>query len=155
MKTCTACFVEQEDKEFCFRLHGEEVRRNQCRGCRNARTKISNRRRYHEDAEVRRKSLAASRRSALRRRYGMTPAEADALLADQDGACAICGEPIVRFHIDHDHETGKVRGALCARCNLGLGYFRDSRQILANAIAYLSDFQSHGGDPVVEVSVEV
>lgn len=39
--------------------------------------------------------------------------------------------------LDHDHETGIARGALCRSCNHGLGQFRDNLQILNNAITYL------------------
>jgi len=43
--------------------------------------------------------------------------------------------------IDHDHETGKVRGILCVNCNLGLGSFKDNPKVLKNAINYLGDDQ--------------
>lgn len=45
-----------------------------------------------------------------------------ALLAAQDGGCAICGRPpkTRRLHIDHDHSTMTVRGLLCHRCNRNL-----------------------------------
>ena len=52
--------------------------------------------------------------------------------------CIICGETQDRqLAIDHDHRTGDVRGALCNRCNLGLGHFRDSPELLRFAALYL------------------
>jgi hypothetical protein len=56
----------------------------------------------------------------------------------QDFACAICkkDEPLV---IDHDHDTGKVRGLLCNPCNKALGFFRESRSSLQSADAYLAE----------------
>jgi hypothetical protein len=52
--------------------------------------------------------------------------------------CVICGETQkMQLAIDHDHATGRVRGALCSRCNLGLGHFRDSPQLLRYAALYL------------------
>lgn len=75
------------------------------------------------------------------KRHGLSPEEQDALFDQQEGLCAICGEPCPKFPrlcIDHDHITGKIRGLLCKQCNLGLGNFRDSPEILEAAIAYLS-----------------
>lgn len=79
-------------------------------------------------------------RRARERRLGVTHDEFLALLAAQDGVCAICGNGNDRgrqLSIDHDHATGAVRGLLCDRCNPMLGYARDSIAILRAAIAYL------------------
>lgn len=52
--------------------------------------------------------------------------------------CIICGESQkLQLSIDHDHKTGRVRGALCNRCNLGLGHFRDKPELLRLAALYL------------------
>lgn len=60
------------------------------------------------------------------------------LLDDQKGVCAICGKKHKkRLSVDHDHKTGKVRGLLCAKCNLALGYFYDNINNLKSAIRYL------------------
>lgn len=57
--------------------------------------------------------------------------------------CAICGvdKPGGRggWHLDHDHETGALRGALCWRCNSGLGKMKDSPDVLAKALRYLRE----------------
>ena len=77
------------------------------------------------------------------RRRGITAAEYDNLLALQHFSCAICGTTDPkgkgRFHIDHCHETGVNRGLLCANCNLGLGHFRDNKDLLHTAINYPSN----------------
>jgi Recombination endonuclease VII len=53
-------------------------------------------------------------------------------------ACECCGKKCsYRLHLDHDHETGKFRGWLCASCNVGLGYFGDNEAGLFKALAYL------------------
>jgi hypothetical protein len=58
-------------------------------------------------------------------------------LEDQEGLCAICGRVLVRMCRDHDHESGKNRGILCYRCNMGLGYFKDNPELLQVAVDYL------------------
>lgn len=72
------------------------------------------------------------------RDHGLSIAEYEALLAEQKSACAICGESGLRLYIDHNHRTGKVRGLLCPYCNLALGGFRDSVDLLLAAARYLS-----------------
>lgn len=63
---------------------------------------------------------------------------ARALEAKQIKECIICGERQDRqLAIDHDHHTGAVRGALCMRCNLGIGQFRDDPELLRLAALYL------------------
>lgn len=74
---------------------------------------------------------------------GITEDEYLAMKSAQDDRCAICrGEvPWARsgtWHIDHCHESGKVRGLFCSRCNRGLGYFRDDPALLQQAIDYLA-----------------
>lgn len=67
------------------------------------------------------------------------------MLAEQDGRCAICGEPpdpngvraSSRLHVDHDHTTGENRSLLCTRCNQGLGYFRDDPDLIEAAARYI------------------
>ena len=63
------------------------------------------------------------------------------MLTEQDGACAICTLPFEAkpkaINVDHCHATGRVRGLLCSRCNLGIGMFRDSAQMLRRAAEYV------------------
>ena len=80
------------------------------------------------------------RKSYLRRTYGITIADYDRMFEEQNGVCAICGEarPEERtLHIDHDHETGVIRGLLCFRCNNALGDFREEYELFQRAADYL------------------
>lgn len=74
-------------------------------------------------------------------KFGITSKELDAMVINQNGACAICfGQSVGygKFHVDHDHVSGRVRGLLCHNCNVGLGHFKDSVSYLMAAISYLS-----------------
>jgi hypothetical protein len=87
------------------------------------------------------KALAVARRSRLKRVYGITPEEYDAMAAMQENACAICESECAtgyRLAVDHEHETGRIRGLLCMHCNAGIGNLRDSVPRLQAAIRYLS-----------------
>lgn len=74
------------------------------------------------------------------KKYGITQEQFDSLLAAQENKCAICVselEATKGTHVDHDHETGKVRGILCQNCNRGLGMFKDSSELMSRAILYI------------------
>jgi hypothetical protein len=76
----------------------------------------------------------------LKRNYGITRIEYEELLRSQDGRCAICRTlPTTqrRLAVDHDHDTGKIRGILCDQCNVGLGNFRESAAMLKAAAVYI------------------
>jgi hypothetical protein len=87
------------------------------------------------------------KRRYLMRVYNITLEEYNAVLVEQGGVCAICGKseeiknPSARdrssLAVDHCHETGKIRGLLCFKCNTGIGALGDSIQGLERALAYL------------------
>jgi len=75
--------------------------------------------------------------------YRITPEDYGKLYASQYGGCAICGASIPEewekgVHIDHCHESKKVRGLLCPNCNVGLGMFNDDVGLLSKSIEYLN-----------------
>lgn len=79
--------------------------------------------------------------SRLKSTFGITLEQFDEMLRSQGYACAICGNGKAggqgTFHVDHDHETKKVRGLLCNHCNTALGLFKDNLVILRSAMMYL------------------
>jgi hypothetical protein len=81
-----------------------------------------------------------ARDSYLKRKYGITEADYNALLAGQDGVCAICGKKPGQFKlvVDHDHVTGAVRGLLHNRCNKALGPFEWDEAVLLRTANYLN-----------------
>lgn len=79
-------------------------------------------------------------RDRLHRKYRLTVEVFDAMVAAQNGVCAICSQPCAthsRLSVDHDHSTGLVRALLCRRCNSGLGHFGDNPRLLRLAADYL------------------
>ena len=70
--------------------------------------------------------------------YGMTPDEYREQVIGQTGRCLICLRvPDHNLHVDHDHQTGKIRGLLCNQCNRGMGLLRDDPKVAHSAAAYL------------------
>jgi hypothetical protein len=101
----------------------------------------------HRDTETKRarkwqranpdKVRVQQRRTRLRQ-HGLTEQDYSFLVDKQNGKCAICGsKPTYKLHIDHCHETKKIRGLLCGKCNRGLGMFNDDKQLLQIAVKYL------------------
>ena len=125
MKRCPDCGEWKQLDEFPRNRNCKDGRHPYCKPCHNARGKESKQRLY-----------GGSRHYHLKRRYGISADEFDELVVQQGGVCAICGRPDPE-HVDHDHETGAVRGILCFNCNGGLGQFRDSIDSLLTAASYL------------------
>jgi hypothetical protein len=112
---------------------------------------ISRTKRWREEnpekyAELQRRTKASPtykrslRNSHLKRKYRITLADYEAMLAAQGRGCAICGAPEPdgqSLHVDHCHDTGAVRGVLCFTCNAGLGMFDHDADRLARAASYL------------------
>lgn len=79
----------------------------------------------------------------LKNNYGMTTADYERMLHEQNGGCAICGkeaweETTGKLAVDHCHAAGHVRGLLCRDCNQGLGFFHDDPTLLDEAKVYLA-----------------
>lgn len=72
----------------------------------------------------------------LRTKYGLTLEDYEVMKRLQNGVCPICRKRTKRLYVDHSHDTGEVRGLLCNRCNIGLGYVERSKW-LRRALAYL------------------
>jgi hypothetical protein len=76
----------------------------------------------------------------LKTKHGITLAQYQLLVREQDGKCAICGETDIngkRLAVDHDHKTGKIRGLLCTKHNTALGLLGDDLAGVKRAYDYL------------------
>jgi len=165
-KHCPKCGTTKPVTEFCNDRSRPDGKFPWCKPCHRAHTReykarkvaelgedgwrrLQNekKRARHASKELREKYLLNTQIYSLKKRYGIGPEDVLAMLEDQDGRCAICGEeppdPGPGKHkkrslvVDHCHETGRVRGMLCNACNCGLGHFADDPERLAAAIDYL------------------
>jgi hypothetical protein len=123
-KWCPDCATVKPMDEFVRNAGQSQGRGPYCKPCHNVRGKAS------------KDKVGGSRTYHLKRRYGITAQEADAMLEEQGGVCAIC-RTAPAVHVDHDHSTGAVRALLCFNCNGGLGQFRDDPNVLRAAADYV------------------
>lgn len=158
MKRCKRCGETKPLDQFYKNKTGRDGLRPECKPCSSAQKKAwyrqnreaviakviawqrANQDRYNARMrEYRKANPEAGRADHLRRKFDLTIEEYEQLLAAQGGRCAICRrEPgKISLHVDHDHETGEVRGLLCFRCNGGAGQFKEDVELLARAIDYL------------------
>ena len=96
--------------------------------------------------EYNREHSTSVRSQYLKRNYGLTFEEFEAMLSDQDNCCAICKstKPLgrhKRFNVDHHNKTGNVRGLLCSNCNTALGLVNDNIHTLKSMIEYLESHE--------------
>src|SRR5262245_41819246 len=151
-KQCTRCKKIQPITAFRKRTASFDGLMPSCKECDNEAKRRYNQRHWakqlERNAEWRinnpERNRALKQRHYLKKKYGLTHDLYQAMLEQQDGKCAICGEAyqhttsgIGPLEVDHDHNTGAVRGLLCRGCNTGIGIFGDSIDILRAAIAYL------------------
>jgi hypothetical protein len=123
-KWCPDCGTVKPLEEFPKTRASASGYSSYCKPCHNVRGKLS------------KHKVGGSRTYHLKRRYGITAEDADAMFQAQDGLCAICRiEPAE--HVDHDHETGAVRELLCFNCNGGLGQFKDASEVMRAAADYV------------------
>jgi hypothetical protein len=120
-KVCYTCKVDKPLSEY---FASDLTYCKDCRRERGRAFKKKNREKLRYKARV----------YSYRKLYGLSEQEYQAHVT---GVCDIC-KADVKLDLDHDHKTHKLRGKLCRRCNLGLGYFQDSVSNLQAAQEYLN-----------------
>ncbi len=132
MAVCNKCGSDKPPEDFYKRKNRPCGIMSECKDCIKGRMNH----RYKEDPK-RVLDMSAARR------YNTTIEHIQQLREDADGICQICGNEgkahYKRLVIDHDHETGKIRGCICSNCNSILGYCKDDPLVLQNLINYLND----------------
>lgn len=140
MKKCTKCNIE---KEYIMFAKGKVYRdgyKSWCKDCNNSWTRqwYSN-----NNEEIKSKySYEKNKDRKLKKAFGIGYQEYLNMLSAQQGSCGICGTKdsgARSFHVDHCHDTGKIRGLLCGNCNSGIGSLRDDIGLLKRAIEYLEN----------------
>ncbi|MBX7549982.1 endonuclease VII domain-containing protein [Streptomyces sp. NPDC004232] len=138
---CRDCATRYHCRAPEAQVHGPEdevpIGHKRCRGCGEVKPHGDWHRKGNRLAS-RCKSCRAAQGPAdhLKRRYGLTLAERDAMIAAQRGLCAICLDALP-VHVDHCRRTGRVRGVLCFNCNSAIGKLGDDPDAVRRAAAYL------------------
>ena len=129
-KICFKCKMEKPISEF-YKSNTRYFQR-ECKKCNQSR-----KHKWHQTEQGKRSSA----NTKLKRRFGVTIEEYEALVAEVGGHCEICGAAQsangCRLALDHNHITMKIRGVLCKACNIGIGVFFDNVDLLRKAATYL------------------
>lgn len=137
-KYCTGCKTVKPVSNFWRNKTQKDGLQAWCKTCWSA---ITQKRRTGPKRAI---ELRQRQNRHLVREYGITIETYEHLLAAQDGLCAICKLAHVdndrKLAVDHDHNTLRVRGILCGKCNRALGLFDDDKERLMAAIEYLGAY---------------
>ena len=124
-KTCSSCKKEKDIIRFYRDKRSKDGRTSQCKLCRKKK--------YDSGPNKRDRNL--------KYRYGVSSEEFEIMLQSQGDSCAICRKEYVkgnnRFHIDHCHDKGHIRGILCHDCNTALGKLGDTAESISRVLKYL------------------
>lgn len=176
MKKCTKCESLKECSEFHKHCGRKDGLADICKTCKSNYVKspevraaaLLRQRERYKNPEVREKNRAKSAefrstkngklyilKDYLKRNYGIGISQYNEMFQSQNGCCAICHrhetEFTKRLHVDHDHESGKVRELLCHFCNTALGGFNENIDRLNSAVKYLI---KHSSIKINETSLE-
>jgi hypothetical protein len=143
-KKCAMCGLVKQAKDFYKEKRVSDGLTARCKECTKQAANTSYQSRREEVLQSHKDKYCAkkNREKALMRLYGMTIEEWNAMFAEQNYRCAICGstDPFSdsgNFSVDHCHTFEHVRGILCSHCNTMLGLAKDDPNILFDAHTYL------------------
>ena len=127
MKKCNICKINKTIENFNLYRKNKPNRRNLCKDCQ-----LEQRRKYQYPYRKEK-----TKYYKIKDRYGLSKEEYD-LLINQNPSCQSCGEIFINTpHVDHNHETNKIRGLLCGNCNKALGLLKDDPIKIVNLLRYL------------------
>ena len=154
-KSCSTCHQEKPVSEFSKQSVRPDGLNITCKHCLSARQEarykdpVKRQRILEAGARWRKRNPDADADKTLRRKYGITLAQYDELFEAQGGVCALCkkgettkrrkkGEGRERLAVDHCHDTGRVRGLLCFKCNTAIGSLGDTEADAQRVVDYLN-----------------
>ncbi len=154
---CTHCKTEKFITQFKKKITNKSGYTSICKECYNEKeskakknrpidAKVEAQKRYRSTEKYRETAWA----SHIKRKYNITLEEYESYLISQNYSCKICNskkanrnwkekQQRIDLFIDHCHTTGKIRGLLCNKCNIGIAMFSDNLDTLANAMSYLKE----------------
>lgn len=146
-KQCSTCREKKELTEFNKDKRSTTGFCFECKKCRSKRRKLSQHKISAYNKKWRSENLEYAKlrdkRHNLKRNFRLTLEEYEHMKAAQNYGCAICQKNRSSIKkdlcVDHDHETGKIRGLLCDNCNRGIGLLQDNINLLHKAIEYLTN----------------
>ena len=151
MKRCHGCNTDKEKSEFSKNKNRKDGLGTQCKKC----ISDSHKKWYAKNLKEKRKQNLSwyhnnpdrVRDNHLRYKFNITLDDYDRMYREQDGKCALCKKPesakdgrsgkIRRLAVDHCHETDRVRGLLCYRCNHLIGCLGDTVESVQRVISYM------------------
>lgn len=156
-RICCKCKIEKDISEFTKDKNDKTGFTYSCKKCRLnifKQWKLNNPEKYKETIQKRKykqkeyyslpEIKLKYRKKFIERKFNISYSDYEKMQIKQNNKCAICGNEENSadkdyLSVDHNHESGDIRGLLCTRCNVGLGYFKDNIQNLKNAINYLEN----------------
>lgn len=155
MKKCSKCKRDKSLEEFYNNKSAKDGKESWCKPCikifdhlkiknessERRKQRLERHKKWREDNKEYRKSYRYQHN--LLSNYGLSLDDYEELQKKQNFVCAICKkEPIGKppngkLHVDHCHETNRIRGLLCSNCNKGIGIFYENVDYLKSAINYL------------------
>lgn len=141
LKHCRKCNLTKSFSEFRKNKSNKFGLASTCKSCcEKAQEKL-----HAENPEKRK---IAAKKAYTKRKFGISVQEYENKLSNQNYKCYICNSDISKknsSYLDHDHSSGIIRKFLCYKCNVGLGYFNDSAELLILAANYLTDHKKEEG----------
>jgi len=139
IKICSVCKEAKDLKDFS--KHRRDRFQSRCKQCASKLNKIW---RQENPDRVKKtyKNWSEKNRDCVRKhqlkKYGLSNDDYNKMFEVQNGKCAICNKTSEKkLSVDHCHDSGKIRGLLCDRCNHGLGNFKENINFMFKAIEYL------------------